>query len=61
MNLGTNGIEEVLRSLILEYRDCGVTAQDEFILHLWGITKGTSRRYQRARERYQEVCKKFSL
>ena len=56
------GIEdEVLRSLILEYRDCGVVNQDEFILHLWGITKGASRRYQRARERYQAVCKKFRL
>jgi hypothetical protein len=35
--------------------------QDEFILHLWGITEGASRRYQRARERYQGMCRKFSL
>ena len=61
MSLGTNGIEEVLRSLLLEHRDCGVVNQDEFILHLWGITKWASRRYQRAREHYQEACRKFNL
>jgi energy-coupling factor transporter ATP-binding protein EcfA2 len=53
--------DETLRALIVEYRSQGIIAQDDFILQMWSISKGASRRYQRARDRYQAVCRKFGL
>ncbi|MGI0488861.1 FtsK/SpoIIIE domain-containing protein [Pantanalinema rosaneae CENA516] len=52
---------DTLRSLIVEYRQHGITGQDAFIKTFWDISKGESRRYYRARERYQSVCRQFGL
>jgi hypothetical protein len=53
--------DEMLRSLILEYRQQGITGQDAFIKAFWDISKGESRRYYQARTRYQQVCQQFGL
>lgn len=54
--------DEELRQLILGYRVQNITSQDAFILKVWSIPKGSnSARYQKAKARYQAVCKKFSL
>jgi hypothetical protein len=53
--------DDTLRSLILDYRQQGITGQDAFIKAFWGISKGESRRYYWARERYQSVCQQFGL
>lgn len=53
--------DDLMQSLILQFRELGITSQDDFILSCWGISKGGGRRYQRAKERYQEVCKKYGL
>ncbi|MGI0489359.1 hypothetical protein ACN4EK_28425 [Pantanalinema rosaneae CENA516] len=57
-----DGLEDMtLRSLILEYRQQGITGQNAFIKAFWDISAGESRRYLRARERYQSVCQRFGL
>lgn len=54
--------DEELRKLILSYRLQNVTSQNAFILECWGISKGSnSARYQKAKARYQAVCRKFGL
>lgn len=50
-----------LADLIVEFRQCGINGQNAFIKALWDISAGDSPRYRRARERYQEVCKRYDL
>lgn len=53
--------DEMLKLFIIAFRGEGIVNQDEFILSMWQIRKGSSPRYQRARERYQQVCKRYNL
>lgn len=54
--------DQMLRSLILHYRQQGIKNQDAVIEAVWGIKKGSGNpRYLKARERYQQVCKRFNL
>jgi energy-coupling factor transporter ATP-binding protein EcfA2 len=53
--------DETLRQLIIDFRSEGITSQDGFIHACWGVSKGGGRKYHRARERYQEVCRRFGL
>lgn len=54
--------DEMLRDLIIAYQEIGIVGQDAFIEAHWQIAKsGKSTRYDRARERYQQVCQIFDL
>lgn len=54
--------DEMLRDLILAYKEIGIEGQDAFIEAHWQVIKsGKSARYDRARERYQSVAQMFGL